>query len=421
MPANQPVRTLGLALGANDFESALVAALTHTRTAGQLHRCVDVVDLSTRTHLQEFSAVLVEPTFPRLSGSVIERVAATGVRVLGLANTHDDAVRLGNWGVTAVVQVDSADIAATVAAIDRELATDKQAKRTAIKASAPTSRESATDSPLIAVWGAPGAPGRTIIATVLAQLLAANGEHTFLVDADTTSHGLAAHLAMQEEGSGLIAAAHHAEKGTLDVSTLARLARAITPNLRVLTGVPHIARRSEIRSSAMARVWQVAEQLSDVVVADVGHCVDDALTEGLATPGSGIEYFQRVTHVPALTALSRASTLVAVTSSEPGAMARMLSYLGPVRALDPSARLIVVVNRVRAPIIPNAAVRDEVREFVSTQTKAEQVIFVRDDRESCDQALTRGLTPHEYAPRGEFVTDLKSLALALAAPVWKAS
>ena len=90
---------------------------------------------------------------------------------------------------------------------------------------------------VVAVWGPTGAPGRTTVAVHLAAELAALGRSTLLVDADVYGGVVAQVLGLLDEAPGLAAAARLANQGTLDLPSLAGLARTVAPDLRVLSGV----------------------------------------------------------------------------------------------------------------------------------------------------------------------------------------
>ena len=132
---------------------------------------------------------------------------------------------------------------------------------------------------------------------------------------------------------------------------------------------------------------------TDAVVVDIGGCVDDgslALEADVADFG-----INSSGHSAAVTALGAADELVAVSSCEPTSVARLLSHLFTISSLAPAARLHVVINRVRAPIVRNQGAADELRRFVATHTRAHEVVLVREDRETVDAAAARGLTPYE--------------------------
>lgn len=272
-----------------------------------------------------------------------------------------------------------------------------------------TNRETGTESSdgtLVVVWGPPGAPGRTTIAIAMGQLLADGGRDVLLVDADTIAPGVGPALCLDGEASGLTAAVHHADRGQLDPAILARLARSIEPRFRVLTGLSHVSRRTELRAPAVSMLWDVASQLCGTTVIDIGGCVDDG---SLAFEADAAEFGVKSGGFSAqVTALAAADSLVAVSSCEPFAIARLLSHVSAIGALAPSAELDVVINRVRTPVIKPAEEAD-LSAFIAQATGARSVTLVPEDRGIHDKATVRGLTPWEIDPRTDFVKAVRQV------------
>lgn len=411
MSATRPVGTVALALGPNDYEAQLVRQLLLAVPPGNVHRCLDVVDLAARSQLGEFDLIVVDANFPRLAASVVSALP-DNVRTLGLCNSHQDRQRLTALGVVDIVTVDSVDIDATVTQIIGSCQSDSRSQGAAhpqlpARTNAMSRGLDGGDSSgrLTAVWGAPGSPGRTMIATTLSQSLAGAGMSTFLIDADTTTHGLSAYLALEEEPSGLIAAVHHAERGELDAVSLVRLGRQLDDRLRILTGIPHVSRRYEIRPSAAKQLWATARTMCDHVVVDTGHLLDDLGLHSSDDVGMG-----EPVHAAGVSAIAACDVIVAVTGCEPAAIARMLSHLPSVRTIQPLATLVVAVNRVRRPVVSSNAAQTELVEFLREQTGADQIVMVDDDRKVHDAAVVRGVTPFEYARSASSVSAVADLA-----------
>lgn len=413
-----------LALGQSGWEAELVAAVVARLSAVDVHRAVDVSNLLAATNETRPCVVAVDSDFPRLDAAVVAKLVDADVSLIGIAADPSGAARLEGFGIDLVVSVSVGDVGDAVGHICQHWAA-VQADESAVESIEGQSgvghglRQVLADSghqgSLVAVWGAPGAPGRTTIAVTLAQLLAQSGRDVLLADADSNAAGVGPMLCLEAEGSGMIAACHHAERGSLDAPTLARLARTIDDGFRVLTGISHVSRRAELRAAAMSRVWQVAGMLAEVVVADVGGCIDDGSLSldadvanfGISTSGQSA----------AVTALGAADELVAVSSCEPTAVARLLSHLPTIRSLAPSARVHVVLNRVRAPIVRNQAAAEELRHFIESQTRSEHVVLVHEDRGTVDAAVVRGLTPFEHSRRSTIVRDVAGLCAGMQSPL----
>ncbi len=414
MTQNPP--TMLLALGQSGWEAEIVTRVLATIPAADVRRCVDVSNLVLEARATAARLVVLDSEFPRLDSAVVDAIAQHGVKVVGISANAAGLRRLEALGVGSVVPVTPTDPGSAVEPLRDHWI---NAVRGTAGPTTPTLQANADASDvggrLIAVWGPPGAPGRTTTAIALAQQLSSEGSEVLLVDADTTSPGIGPALCMEPDGSGLIAACHHGERGTLDVGVLARLARAVDDQLRVLTGISHVSRRVELRAAAMSRLWQTSMLLAPMCVVDVGGCVDDgslALDADVADFG-----INSSGHTAAVTALGVADELVVVSSCEPNAISRLLSYLPAIRSLAPSARLRVVVNRVRTPLVRTSSAAQELRQFVETHTKADNVVLVREDRQAIDAAIARGLTPFELNPTCDFITDMQVLSRDLASPM----
>lgn len=408
--------TVLLALGQSEWEANFVAKAVTGITSADIRRCVDVSSLLLAAKVGDQRLVAIDADFPRLDSTVVATLIREGIVVLGVTATAEGAKRLAAIGVSEVVSVSTSDVTAAVGAIrDRLDASQDRQLQTAKDPVTPRARPQRAQGRLIAVWGAPGAPGRTSVALALAQLSAAAGTETLLVDADSTAPGVGAALCLEPDGSGLIAAAHHSDRGTLDAAVMSRLARTVDDRFRILTGISHVSRRAELRAAAMAKVWQTATTLSELCVVDVGGCVDDG---SLAFDADVADFgLNSGGHSAAVTALAVADELVVVTTCEPAAIARMLSHIGAIRSLAPAAELRMVVNRVRSPLVRNAATAGELREFVSAQTGARNVTLVAEDRNTFDLAMVNGVTPYEQHRKSPFIGDLTSALPRLPSPL----
>ncbi len=405
-----------LGLGQSDWEAAFVANIVSDFAGVDVRRCVDVSSLIVDATTSPSQLVIIDADFPRIDSTVVAALEREGARLVGVAADASGTSRLRALGVDNVVTVVPVDVGAAVQEIKGRWFNAIPGAGSSIRpqsSEVPAAR--AATGRLVAVWGPPGAPGRTSVALSLAQLVAANGTDVLLVDADTTAPGVSASLCLESDGSGLTAASHHGERGTLDPAVLARLARSVDDRFRVLTGISHVSRRAELRAAAMAKVWQQATSLGPLCVVDVGGCVDDG---GLAFDADIADFGLNSGGQSApVTALAVADELVAVTTCEPAAVARLLSHLGAIRSLAPAARIHVVINRVRSPLVRNSAAAAELKQFVLAQTRASDVTLVAEDRATFDQAILRGRTPFEQNRKSQFIADLTDLSRDVASPL----
>ncbi|MFP5371594.1 MAG: CpaE family protein, partial [Actinomycetes bacterium] len=308
------------------WEAALVGALDRAdHGVTVVRRCVDVSELLAAAATGTGQAALLSAELRRLDGDAIARLAAAGVAVVGLVEPGDDraAERLRQWGVPRVLPADA------------EPGTIAAALRKAVKGASPAGRDVADpraalpareergapdERPVgpgcvIAVWGPTGAPGRTTVAVSLADEAARLGLSTLLVDADVYGGVVAQMLGLLDESPGLAGAARLAGSGTLDGDAVVRLAWAVRPRLRVLTGLSRADRWPELRPRAVAAVLEEARRLAACTVVDCSFSLEDdeELSFDTAAPRR---------NGATLTTLAEADVVVAVGAGDPVGLQR---------------------------------------------------------------------------------------------------
>jgi MinD-like ATPase involved in chromosome partitioning or flagellar assembly len=243
---------------------------------------------------------------------------------------------------------------------------------------------------LVAVWGPTGAPGRTTVAVTLATEAARLGCSCLLADADSYGGVVAQVLGLLDESPGLAAAVRQANAGSLDLHALAKLARVVGPNLRVLTGIARAERWPELRPSGLTAVYAVARQLALVTVIDCGFGLeqDEELSYDTTAPRR---------NGSTLATLADADHVVAVGSADPIGLQRLLRGLAELSDAVPGCRPQVVVNQLRKGPI-NGDATDEIRQALARYAGIDAVVFVPYDRQSLDKAVAGGHTLAEVAP-----------------------
>ncbi|HEY9351193.1 MAG TPA: hypothetical protein VIP75_10905, partial [Acidothermales bacterium] len=259
---------------------------------------------------------------------------------------------------------------------------------------------------LVAVWGPTGAPGRTTVAVTLAGEAAGLGVATLLADADTYGGCIAQLIGLLDEAPGLAAAARQANSGALDHQALARIARSVQPQLRVLSGLSRPERWAEIRAPALDLVWTVARAMSAFTVVDCGFSLerDEEIAFDTAAPRR---------NGATLVTLESADVIVAVGSPDPVGVQRLIRGVGDLREIVPSADIRVVLNGVRrGPVGPNpeAQLAQALDRYAGLQVAA----FVPYDRAGCDAMLSAGRLLAECAPASPIRAVLGNLAAELA-------
>ncbi|MDP3712095.1 MAG: hypothetical protein Q8R60_06375 [Mycobacteriales bacterium] len=403
------------------WEADLVAALERSDLGVDVvRRCVDLADLLATAATGQARAVLLSSDLRRLDRDALTRLAVSGVAVVALAPRGDEQAerRLRQLGVEHVLPADSSSVdvsAAVVEAVALAAAPGPGARaslaepRDALAAQPPQAEDDdgAPEQPgtVVAVWGPAGAPGRTTVAVALASETAVAGRSALLVDADVYGGVVAQVLGLLDESPGLAAACRAANTGVLDVPALADLARAVTPGLRVLSGIARADRWPELRPAGIEVVLEQARRLAAVTVVDCGFALeqDEELAYDTAAPRR---------NGATLAALESADTVVAVGSADPVGLQRLVRGLAELREAVPGVEPVVVVNRLRSTAVPGDAVT-EVRAALQRYAGVEVAALVPMDVAGLDGALAQGRTLAEAAPSSPARRALLELAHAL--------
>jgi MinD-like ATPase involved in chromosome partitioning or flagellar assembly len=404
------------------WEAALVQAFETTDLGVSLvRRCVDLADLLATAAAGTAQAVLVSSDLRRLDRDALSRLAGCRVAVVALVPPGDEAAerRLRQLGVRHLVPADAPPQLISQQVLE---AVEHAAEVPAPRPVPADPADALPDLPpidldelalpseraagrVIAVWGPTGAPGRTIVATALAAELAEAGEQTLLVDGDVYGGAIAQALGLLDEAPGVAAAARLANNGTLDVPALAGLARAISPRLRVLTGITRAERWTELRPAAMESVLAVARAMSRHTVVDVGFCLeeDEELSFDTTAPRR---------NGATLAVLADADVVVAVGSADPVSLQRLVRGLSRLAEAVPGVTPVVVVNRVRRTLLDG----DPKREISAALERYAGVVpsaFVPFDLKAFDAALMSGRSLVEMAPDSPARQAISALAAQL--------
>lgn len=393
-------------LGPSAWEGPLVAGLAHPACPVSIvRRCLDTADLVASAATGLAAVAVVGADAPRLDADVVDRVVAAGCAVVGIAGADDDAgaERLTRFGATGVVRIDPAQLGAAVRLVAKAVAAAEATDTVSAEQRSPAAP--APRGRLVAVWGPPGAPGRTSTAIAIADEAARRGVRTLLVDADTWAPSLPVVLGLVDDGAGLASACRRALGGALDVAALASLAREVHPDLLVLPGIPRASRWTEVRAGALVDVLDVARELADLVVVDCAAPLeqDEELVFDTAAPRR---------NAATLVSLECAEEVVVVGGCEPHALVRLVTGLDELRSAVPGTSVRVVVNRLREAVAgrrPGAAVADA----LARHAGVDDVRVVPDDGPAYDAALREGRTLAEVAPRSPARTALRGLTAEL--------
>lgn len=405
-------------------EQEVVRALgEHPRELHVSRRCADLAELLAAADAGQGSVVVASVDLPGLDREAVRHLHGSGAWVVLLADVAGPA---GGPALGADALLDVADPGGPLVDAVRDLlARGAGGDRPGGATSEPaTSRLDAllggpagaapdpVTGAVVAVWGPTGAPGRTTVALGLADALArgsdAHRPPALLVDADTYGGTVAQQLGLLDEAPGLAAATRTAATGRLDAVTLAALTPRLDSGLRVLTGLSRAERWPEVTASGLAEIWRAARDLAAWTVVDCGFCVeqDEALSYDTRAPRR---------NGATLSALEEADLVVAVGSGDPIGLQRLVHALGELDTLEvPSARRLVVVNRVRASASgarPEAAVRAALERYAAVR----DATVLPEDRPTCDAALLAARTLHEQDPAAPVTRALDDLARAVLA------
>ena len=410
------------------WEERLVAAFERGPYPVEIvRRCVDVVDVLAVAASGQGRAALLASGLRRLDGDAVDRLVAAGVVPVGVTARGDAAAeeRLRAAGIEHVVPDDAeAEVVASVlteavragTAADGRPASGRRMQRAyadpstsmAIPpgaAAAPAPAAPGRRGSVVAVWGPTGAPGRTTLATHLADEIARLDCSALLVDADVYGGTSAAVLGLLDESPGLAAACRRASSVRLDAAGLAALCWQLGPQLRVLTGIPLAARWPEIRPSALGPVLAAARGLADFTVVDCGFCLetDEELSfDTLAPRRNGAT----------LAVLDDADLVVAVGSADPIGLQRLVRGLAELRDAEIAAPVWVVLNRVRPRIVPGdvpAELAAALERFAGRTPAA----LLPLDTAALDSAVAAGRLLGEAAPASPLRRALVELASAV--------
>jgi MinD-like ATPase involved in chromosome partitioning or flagellar assembly/DNA-binding NarL/FixJ family response regulator len=404
------------------WEAQLVAALERGDLGvGVVRRCVDLADLLATASTGTAQAAVLSADLRRLDREALSRLAVAGVAVVGLVPPGDEDAerRLRQLGVQHVLPSDSPPdvLSAAVLQAVRGDGAPTPGERLSLAdlaaATAPRPADPAPAAPdvpvgsgrLVAVWGPAGAPGRTTVAVALASEVAEVGRSALLVDADVYGGVVAQVLGLLDESPGLAAATRLANAGSLDLPGLANLARAVTPQLRVLTGIARADRWPELRPAALETVLQLARSLAALTVVDCGFSLeqDEELSYDTAAPRR---------NGATLTALEAADTVVVVGAGDPVGLQRLVRGLSDLREAVPGVAPVVVVNKVRGSAVPGDTAA-EIRGALVRYAGVDDCTLVPHDTAGLDAALVAGRTLAEAVPASPARLALQALAGSL--------
>jgi MinD-like ATPase involved in chromosome partitioning or flagellar assembly len=400
------------------WEADLVAQLSRAdHGVTVIRRCADVAELLSTAASGTARAALISTDLRRLDRDTIGRLASAGVAAVGLVRPGDSAAehQLRRLGVHRIVAVDAgaAEVARAVVQAVAEALVPDDVSTGDPAAALPVPQPPLRPPPpppgrgrIVAVWGPAGAPGRTTVSIGLADETARLGVSTLLVDADVYGGTVAQTLGLLDESAGLVVACHAAARGRFDVADLAGLSHRLRPTLRVLTGAVRADRWPELRPTAMLAVLEQARHLAAATFVDCGFCLeqDEELAYDTAAPRR---------NGATLAVLRAADTVVCVGSADPVGLRRLVRGLDELRQVAPGVEPLVVVNRVRATVVPGEP-RREIDAALHRWAGVAASAYLPAAPAVVDTAMRTGATLAEAAPDSPLRRSVADLARTLA-------
>lgn len=254
---------------------------------------------------------------------------------------------------------------------------------------------------VITVWGAQGAPGRTTLAIEVACALSSADHRVALVDADSHAPSLALATGLADEGPGFAAACRQAERGTLTVAELSRIASTLA-DVDVLTGLNRPGRWPELSHARVLAALEACRGWVDDTVVDTAASLerDEEIVSDL------VDGPRR--NAATLAAVEAADVVLAVVAADPVGVSRFVRNWPELRAAAGATPVRVVVNKIRAGALGVDA-RGQVRRTLERYTGVTDVSFVPWDARGTDVALLAARPIAHVAPRSAVPTAVRRL------------
>lgn len=397
------------------WESQFVQELATTDGGDIIRRCADTAELLTVIEAGQASVAAVSADFPGVDGQLIAELTMRGARVLGVAGPHAlvDARAFESWGVGHVHVLGSGTLDDTLHELVFQGAVPEahaDGERSRPLAAHPSTPPEGIARGVIAVWGPPGAPGRTTTACHIADALKSDSP-VLLIDADTTAPSVAGMVGLLDEAPGTLAAARLIDAGTFNAAQLQRLVANVSDGFDVLTGIGRADRWAEFGAHHLRGILAWAQSVYRWIVIDIASdlSTDEALVYDTVAP---------VRNAASVTALEECSDVIVVTGADPISLQRLVSSWNDLDGF--AATRHVVVTKARSAAVggkPDILVRRALERFAGIEVS----VVIPDARDELDTALLEGKLVSDTAPQSPFIASFNSLSAALGANTETAS
>jgi len=298
-----------------------------------VRRCLDAADLLAAAALEPQLPIVLTPGLPRLTSDLVARLS-NGRPVIGLGVDASAIAQLESLGVLRWVHVRSVErclVELCAALSGQGPATARSPHQGVWATGAWDGKSSSSPAPapalsppalqrrggLLAIWGPPGAPGRTTTALLMSRLLAADGHRVCLIDADTTAPSIMQICGVSEAASSLVVACRFAERDSLDPTRLMTTAQSIQGRLWALGGIDAPEHWGDVRAPALVATLEACRSTFDCTVIDLGSGIERQQAADLLS----MQRFHAAT-----AALSAADALVAVVEACDLGVSRFLRH-----------------------------------------------------------------------------------------------
>ncbi len=298
-----------------------------------VRRCLDAADLLAAAALEPQLPIVLTPGLPRLSRDLVARLSDARL-VVGLGIDESAIGQLGSLGVQCIVPVRSVErtLAELCTALTGRGEVAGRSPHQGVwstgvwEAEAPSSpapapsllaRAAQQRGGLVAIWGPPGAPGRTPTALLMGRLMAAAGQRVCLIDADTTAPSIMQVCGVVEAASSLVVACRFAERDSLEPARLMATAQSIQGQLWALGGIDGPEHWGDVRAPALVATLEACRASFDCTLIDLGSGIERQQASDLLS----LQRFQAAT-----AALAAADALLAVVEASDLGISRFLRH-----------------------------------------------------------------------------------------------
>ena len=321
---------------------------------------------------EHLDAVVIFGAIQFVTTDVVNVCRTNGMLIYVLADEESNREWLDSIeGVTVITQL--ADARPRIMPVDHHTDRDQSPSDTAGK---PVTSITRPGGQLVTVWGPVGSPGATTLAIALSVCAAQAGLRVLLCDADTRGSSISVALGIVDDIPGLAAAsrlAHRSELTEAEIERLVHTSRRGKTSVDVLTGIPRASRWAEITPSKSRPVLNLAREMYDIVVVDVGFGIEDNEWVDAAPQRDGA----------ARMFIADADLVVAVGSAEVAGISRLIRGLDEVAELN--GEMVVVVNKSNRQSAREAT--DAIQRFTNHSVS---VTVPLDGRGGIEDAWARG-------------------------------